>query len=131
MFFAAGADNAALRKVSVSVVAGAVGALLLMILGSATADLPDFWGLALWVGLLAAGLVLLGATEDHYYTPAAFGGFACVVFWWFATGLDGWADKGGGVGNSVKALGDPATAGRARSAACSRPRTAGCSSTSR
>lgn len=110
LFFAAGADNAALRKVALSTVIGAIGALLLMILGSATADLPDFWGLALWVGLLATVLVLLGAT-DSYHTPSAFGGFACVVFWWFATGLDGWADKGGGVGNSVKALGDPATAG--------------------
>jgi Protein of unknown function (DUF1097) len=111
MFFAAGADNAALRKVSLSVVVGAVGALLLMVLGSATAGLPDFWGLSLWVGILALGLVLVAAAGDGYFTPAAFGGFACVVFWWLATGLDGWADKGGGVGNSVKALGDPATAG--------------------
>lgn len=28
-----------------------------------------------------------------------------------ATGLDGWAENGGGVGNSVMALADPATAG--------------------
>jgi hypothetical protein len=33
------------------------------------------------------------------------------VFWWIATGLDGWADHGGGVGNSVQALAKPATAG--------------------
>ena len=56
-------------------------------------------------------LVLLGGLGDWYFIPATFGAFACCVFWWLATGLDGWADKGGGVGNSVKALGNPATAG--------------------
>lgn len=54
--------------------------------------------------------MLLAGLGDSYYIPATFGAFACCVFWWLATGLDGWADKGGGVGNSVKALGDPATA---------------------
>jgi hypothetical protein len=34
-----------------------------------------------------------------------------VFLWWIATGLDGYVPNGGGVGNSVKALGDPATAG--------------------
>jgi hypothetical protein len=33
------------------------------------------------------------------------------VFWWTATGLDGWAEKGGGVGSGLKSLADPATAG--------------------
>ncbi len=60
---------------------------------------------------LAAVLVLLAGLGDWYFIPATFGAFASVVFWWLATGLDGWAEKGGGVGNSVKALGDPATAG--------------------
>jgi hypothetical protein len=111
MFFAAGGDNAAFKKVSISNVFGATAALIMIILASATADLPDFWGISLWVGVMAAVLVLLAALGDWYFIPATFGAFASVVFWWLATGLDGWAEKGGGVGNSVKALGDPATAG--------------------
>jgi hypothetical protein len=55
--------------------------------------------------------VLLAALGDWYFIPATFGAFASVVFWWLATGLDGWADKGGGVGNSVQALAAPETAG--------------------
>jgi hypothetical protein len=111
MFFAAGGDNAAFTKVGVGNVFGTVAALIMIILAAATADLPDFWGISLWVGIMAAVLVLLGALGDWYFIPATFAAFACVVFWWIATGLDGWADKGGGVGNSVKALGAPATAG--------------------
>jgi hypothetical protein len=111
MFFAAGGDNAAFTKVAVSNVFGAVAALIMIILASATADLPDFWGISLWVGVMAMVLVLLGALGDWYFIPATFAAFASVVFWWIATGLDGWADKGGGVGNSVKALSSPATAG--------------------
>jgi hypothetical protein len=111
MFFAAGGDSAAFTKVAVSNVFGAAAALLMSILASATADLPDFWGISLWVGVMAAVLVLLGALGDSYFIPATFAAFACVVFWWIATGLDGWAEKGGGVGNSLKALGAPATAG--------------------
>jgi hypothetical protein len=111
MFFAAGGDSAAFSKVAISNVFGAVAALVMIILASATAGLPDFWGISLWVGVMATVLVLLAALGDWYYIPATFGAFASVVFWWLATGLDGWAEKGGGVGNSVKALGDPATAG--------------------
>jgi hypothetical protein len=111
MYFAAGGDNAAFSKVSIANVFGAVAALIMIILASASADLPDFWGISLWVAIMAAVLVLLAALGDWYFIPATFGAFASVVFWWLATGLDGWADKGGGVGNSVKALGDPATAG--------------------
>jgi hypothetical protein len=111
MFFAAGGDNAALTKVGLGNVFGAVAALIMIILASATAGLPDFWGISLWVAVMAMVLVLLGALGDWYFIPATFAAFASVVFWWIATGLDGWADKGGGVGNSVKALGSPATAG--------------------
>jgi hypothetical protein len=60
---------------------------------------------------MSAVLVLLAALGDWYYIPATFPAFASVVFWWLATGADGWAENGGGVGNSVEALGDPATAG--------------------
>lgn len=111
MFFAAGGDSAAFSKVSIANVFGAVAALIMIILASATAGLPDFWGISLWVAIMAGVLVMLAALGDWYYIPATFGAFASVVFWWLATGLDGWAEKGGGVGNSVQALGDPATAG--------------------
>ena len=111
MFFAAGGDNAAFSKVSIGNVFGAVAALIMIVLASATAGLPDFWGISLWVALMAGLLVLLAALGDWYFIPATFTAFASVVFWWLATGLDGWAEKGGGVGNSVSALGDPATAG--------------------
>lgn len=110
-FFAAGGDNNALRKVGIANVFGVAAALLMIILANATADLPDFWGISLWVGVTAGALVLLAALGDWYYIPATFGAFASTVFWWLATGLDGWAPNGGGVGNSVAALGDAKTAG--------------------
>ena len=111
MYFAAGGDRAAFTKILTSNVFGAAAALAMIVLAAATAGLPDFWGISLWVGVFALVLVLLGALGDWYFIPATFGAFASVVFWWIATGLDGWAENGGGVGNSVKALGDPATAG--------------------
>jgi hypothetical protein len=111
MFFAAGGDNAAFKKVSIANVFGATAALIMIILANASAGLPDFWGISLWVAIMAAVLVVLAALGDWYFIPATFGAFASVVFWWLATGLDGWAPAGGGVGNSVKALGAPATAG--------------------
>jgi Protein of unknown function (DUF1097) len=110
-FFAAGGDRAALTKVGLGNVFGAVAGLIMIVLASATAGLPDFWAISGWIAVAAFVLVLLAAAGDWYYIPATFGAFASMVFWWIATGLDGWADKGGGVGNSVKALGDPATAG--------------------
>ncbi len=36
-----------------------------------------------------------------------------MLFWWIATGLGGWADHGGAIGNGVAALRKPATAGAA------------------
>jgi hypothetical protein len=110
-FFAAGADNAALVKVVAASITGGLAALATMALSSATADFPDFWGIALWVGVFAAVLVVLSAAGDWHYVPATFGAFAAVFFWWIATGLDYWLENGGGVGNSVEALADPATAG--------------------
>ena len=110
-FFAAGADNDAFVKVVIGSVVGGVAALGAMAASSATAPLPDFWGIALWVGIFAVVLVLMSALGDWHYVPATFGAFASVFFWWTATGLDSWAKNGGGVGNSVKALSNPATAG--------------------
>ena len=91
MYFAAGGDNAAARKVAIANVFGAVGALAVMWLAPALADLPDFWGIALGVGVFGALLVLLGGLGDWYFIPATFGAFASVFFWWIATGLDNWA----------------------------------------
>lgn len=112
-FFAAGADTGAFVKVVVASVVGGVAALGAMALASATAPFPDFWGIALWVGVFAVALVLLSAfgPSDWLYVPGTFGAFAAVFFWWTATGLDYWSPDGGGVGNSVSALADPAKAG--------------------
>jgi hypothetical protein len=109
-FFAAGANVAAFRKVVIGSVVGGLAAFGAMAASSATAAAPDFWGIALWVGIFAVVLVLISAAGDWYYVPATFGAFASVFFWWTATGLDYWAKNGGGT-NTVKALGKPATAG--------------------
>lgn len=111
MFFAAGADRSAFVKVSASSTLGAVGALLLMFLTTKTGGMPDFWGIALFGAIIAFGAVLISSIGDWYFVPAAFSGFASVLFWWFATGLDGWAPGGGGAANSLQSLADPATAG--------------------
>lgn len=111
MFFAAGAGGAAAARVVVASTVGAVAGLLLMWLAPAFAELPDFWGISLVAGLLGLLVVAAACLGDWYFTPAVFGGFASIVFWWIATGLDGWAPGGGGTGNSVAALGKPETAG--------------------
>jgi hypothetical protein len=111
LFFAAGGDNAAFGKIAVACIFGTVAALVTMPLAWKTADLPDFWGIALWVGIFAFVLVMILILGDWYYVAGTFPAFASVFVWWIATGLDGWATNGGGVGNSIEALGDPATAG--------------------
>jgi hypothetical protein len=111
VFFAAGADASALRKTAVSSVVGATAALALMLVSPHVAGLPDFWGIAIVLAVLVFVAVVLTVLGDWYYVPGVFVAFAAVVFWWFATGLDGWAVNGGGVGNSVAALGKPETAG--------------------
>ncbi len=111
MYFAAGGDGGAARKVAIANVFGAVAALIVMWLSPAIADLPDFWGIALGVGVLAAVLVTFGGLGDWFFIPGTFGAFASVFFWWIATGLDNWAAGGGGTGNSVRSLAHPATAG--------------------
>lgn len=111
LFFAAGADTPALQKVLGASVIGSVAGLVTMAVAPKIADLPDFWGIALVVGVAAFALVLISVVGDWYYVPGIFGAFAATIFWWIATGLDNWAPDGGGVGNSIKALGNPATAG--------------------
>ena len=117
LFFAAGGDNAAFGKIIVACIFGTVAALVTMPLSFKTANLDiagkeaPFWGIALWVGVFAFVLVMILILGDWYYVAGTFPAFASVFVWWIATGLDGWATNGGGVGNSVAALGKPATAG--------------------
>ncbi len=63
------------------------------------------------MGVFAFVLVMILILGDWYYVAGTFPAFASVFVWWIATGLDGWAANGGGVGNSIEALGAPATAG--------------------
>lgn len=110
-YFAAGAGLDGAKKVAAASVVGSLAALVVMAVAPETADIPDFWGISLWVGITAFLAVMMIAAGDWYYVPAAFGAYASVILWWFATGLDNWAPDGGGIGNSVEALSDPATAG--------------------
>ncbi|WP_337191795.1 DUF1097 domain-containing protein [Nocardioides flavescens] len=110
-FFAAGADTAAFVKLVAASITGGLAALGAMAGASLTADLPSFWGIAVWVGIFAIVLVLMGELGDWHHVPATFGAFASVFFWWTATGLDHWAPGGGGTGNTLSSLADPATAG--------------------
>src|SRR3954464_8713161 len=50
MYFAAGGDNGAARKVAIAPGCGAVAALVVMWLSPAIADLPDFWATGCAVG---------------------------------------------------------------------------------
>jgi hypothetical protein len=111
MFFAAGADRAAAGKVALASTIGAVGALLVGLIAPEIAELPDFYGIALTAGIIAAVAVLASALSDYYYIPAVFCGLTAVLFGWIATGLDGWAPGGGGADNTIAALGKPETAG--------------------
>lgn len=111
LFFAAGGDNAAFGKIIVACIFGTVAALVTMPLAFKTADSPDFWGISLFVGIFAFVLVMILILGDWYYVAGTFPAFASVFVWWIATGLDGFVPNGGGVGNSVAALGKPGTAG--------------------
>ncbi len=110
-YFAAGGGKTGFNKTTAGAVIGSVAGLVFMVVGPQIADFPDFWGLTVTM-LVAALLLVIGmALGEWFYVPAAFGSFASVVFWWVATGLDGWYEGGGGTGNTIAALGDPATAG--------------------
>lgn len=110
-FFAAGADVAAFRKVVFASVTGGLAALVAMWLAATFAEAPDFWGIALAVGILAIVLVVMSALGDWHYVPATFGAFASVFFWWTATGLDKWSPGGGGASSGPESLKEPTTAG--------------------
>ena len=101
-YFAAGTGMDGAKKVAASSVVGSVAALIVMATAQ-TAELPDFWGISLWVGITAFLAVMMVAGGDWYYVPAAFGAYASVIFWWFATGLDNW-NPNNGSGTGIDAL---------------------------
>ena len=77
-----------------------------MTLGPALAGLPSLWGIALAIGIVGGGLVILSAlTADGSLAAApAFVCAASVLFWWFATGLDNYVPGAAGP-HTVAALG--------------------------
>ncbi|MBY0397015.1 MAG: DUF1097 domain-containing protein [Thermoleophilia bacterium] len=111
VFFAAGGDNAAFGKVLVASVLGSVAALITFAVAPKIADLPDFWGISLIVGIMAFVLVAILIAGDWYYVAGTFPAFAASFGWWVSTGLDNWAPNGGGIGSGLSSLSDPATAG--------------------
>jgi hypothetical protein len=106
LFYALGADRPALRKTLIASSVGTVGAIVIMTLGPALAGVPNLWGIAVAVAIVGGGLVLLGAlTEDGVAAAApALVCASCVLFWWFATGLDNYIPNGAGP-HTVAALG--------------------------
>jgi hypothetical protein len=111
LFFALGANTAALKETAANCLFGCVAALILFVFVDIVKGVPDFWAISLGVGILAFIIVLFSGAITLINVPVIFGAFAACVLWWIATGLDGWAPNGGGVGNSVAALAKPATAG--------------------
>jgi hypothetical protein len=98
LHFMLGADRAALGKTLTAVVTGTIGAGIAMVVGPMLAESPDFWGLALMIGVTAAALIILSAViDDDRFAPApAFCCYASVFFWWIATGLDNFVPDGKG-----------------------------------
>ena len=107
----AGGDNAAFGKVVIASIFGSVAALVTFAVAPKIADLPDFWGISLMVGIMAFVLVAILIAGDWYYVAGTFPAFAASFGWWVSTGLDNWAPNGGGVGSGLSSLSDPATAG--------------------
>jgi len=98
LYFLLGADNAALGKTVIAAATGSAGAGIAMWIGPMLAESPDFWGIALMIGVTGAGLVVLSTTvDDDRFSPApAFCCYAAVFFWWIATGLDNFVPGGKG-----------------------------------
>jgi hypothetical protein len=98
LYYALGANRAALRKTVIASVTGTLGAVVIMTLGPSLAGLPNFWGVALAIAIVGGGLELLSTvSEDGLLSAApAFVCAASVLFWWFATGLDNYVPGGKG-----------------------------------
>ncbi len=94
--------GAALGKTVIAAATGSAGAGIAMWIGPMLAESPDFWGLALMIGITGAGLIVLStAVEDDRFAPApAFCCYAAVFFWWIATGLDNFVPGGKGPHNA-------------------------------
>jgi Protein of unknown function (DUF1097) len=131
LFFALGADTAALRKTIVAAATGTIAGVIIMTLGPALAQAPKFWGIAVAVAVAAFLLVAISSlSEGDIFAPAA--PFICagtVLMWWFATGLDNYVP--GGKARTPRRRWSPPPPrrrwprGPARPAACSRPRGCG------
>ncbi len=106
LYFVLGANRAAARKTVIACTTGTIGAIVIMTLGPALAGLPNFWGVALAIAIVGAGLELLSTlSEDGYLAAApAFICAASVLFWWFVTGLDNYVPHGAGP-HTLAALG--------------------------
>lgn len=111
MFFVLGADNSAARTVAINSVVGAAAALILFALVALIKHAPDFWAIAVVTGVIAVVVIVASAELTWLNVPVVFTAFAACVFWWVATGFDGWVTNGGGIGHSVAGLAKPATAG--------------------
>ena len=106
LYYTLGANGVALRKTLIAATTGTIGAIVIMTLGPSISGLPSFWGIALAIAIVGAGLELLSAVSEEGLFPAA-PAFACaasVLFWWFATGLDNYVAGGSGP-HTVAALG--------------------------
>jgi len=106
LYYTLGSDRVAFRKTLIAACTGTIGAIVIMTLGPALAGLPSLWGIALAIGIVGGGLVILSAlTEDGSLSAApAFVCAASVLFWWFATGLDNYVPGAAGP-HTVAALG--------------------------
>lgn len=94
LFFAAGGDNAAATKIIVASIFGTVAALITFFLAPEIAAVPDFWGIALMVGIMAFILVAVLIAGDWYYVAGTFPAFAAAFAQWQVTGLDNWIPEG-------------------------------------
>jgi hypothetical protein len=90
MFFVLGANNDAIKLVALNTLLGCGAALVLFFMVHNIKQFPDFWGISLSVGILAFVLVMLSAVSDLVNVPTIFVTFGGTVFWWLATGADGW-----------------------------------------
>lgn len=94
LFFATGADQGTVVKGIASSAVGAIAGYLVIGLGPKLSGAPNFWGIAVVLGIVCIAIVLaMGVVGDWYNVPVIFGGAASVIFYWITTGLDGWAPK--------------------------------------
>jgi hypothetical protein len=103
MFFVLGANNEAAKLVSINCVLGALCGLLLFFMIHVIKKAPDFWGISLSVGVIAFVVVMATALSDVVNVPTIFVTFAGTIFWWLATGADGWV-PGSNVAHSPQGL---------------------------